>query len=41
MRVRIKFTPVPIPLSPGQPVPELAWSGVGYNAYCYGMPMLK
>ncbi|HWY74537.1 MAG TPA: DUF2961 domain-containing protein, partial [Verrucomicrobiae bacterium] len=36
--VRIKFTPVNIPLYPGQPLPELAWSEIRYDAYCFVMP---
>jgi hypothetical protein len=38
IRVRVKFTPVVIPLFPGYPVPELAWSEIRYDAYCYTMP---
>jgi hypothetical protein len=38
IRVRIKFTPVPIPLLPGQPLPELAWTELRYDAYCFVMP---
>src|SRR5213076_1180746 len=30
IRVRVKFTPVKIPLFPGQPLPELAWSEIRY-----------
>jgi hypothetical protein len=41
IRVRIKFTPMNIPLFPGQPVPELAWSEIRYDAYCFAMPRLK
>jgi hypothetical protein len=33
VRVRIVFTPVKIPLLPGQPLPELAWSEIRYSAY--------
>jgi len=40
IRLRIQFTPVPIPLFPGQPLPELAWSELRYDAYCYVMPRL-
>jgi hypothetical protein len=36
--VRVKFTPVRIPLYPGQPLPELAWSEIRYDAYCFVMP---
>src|SRR5206468_11202876 len=38
IRVRIKFTPVRIPLFPGHPVPDLSWSEIRYDAYCYQMP---
>ena len=36
--VRAKFTPVKIPLFPGRPLDELAWSEIRYDAYCYVMP---
>ena len=39
--VRIKYVPVPCPLFPGQPVPELAWSEIRYDAYCFVMPEVK
>jgi hypothetical protein len=38
IRIRIRFTPVEIPLFPGQPLPELAWSEIRYTAYCYVLP---
>lgn len=38
IRVRIKFTPVETPLFPGHPLPELAWSELRYDAYCWVMP---
>lgn len=38
IRVRIKFTPVAIPLFPGHPLPELAWSEIRYDAYCFVLP---
>jgi hypothetical protein len=38
IRVRIRFTPVSIPLYPGYSVPELAWSEMRYTAYSYVMP---
>jgi hypothetical protein len=41
IRVRVKFTPVPIPLFPGHPMPELAWSEMHYTAYSYVMPNFK
>jgi hypothetical protein len=33
IRVRVRFTPVAIPLFPGHPLPELAWSEIRYDAY--------
>ena len=41
IRVRIKYVPVPCPLFPGQPLPELAWSEIRYDAYCFVMPQVK
>ena len=41
IRVRVKFTPVEIPLFPGHPLPELAWSEIRYSAYCYVMPTFR
>ncbi|HEV2390725.1 MAG TPA: DUF2961 domain-containing protein [Verrucomicrobiae bacterium] len=38
IRVRIQFKPVAIPLFPGQPLPELAWTELRYDAYCFVMP---
>ena len=38
IRVRIRFTPVPKPLFPGHPWPELGWSEIRYTAYCWVMP---
>lgn len=38
IRVRIKFTPVKIPLFPGHALPELAWSEIRYDAYCFVLP---
>ncbi|HLK61519.1 MAG TPA: DUF2961 domain-containing protein [Chthonomonadaceae bacterium] len=38
IRVRIRFTPVSIPLFPGAALPELAWSEMRYTAYCYILP---
>ena len=38
IRLRLKFTPVAIPLFPGHPLPELAWSELRYDAYCYVLP---
>ena len=38
IRVKIKFTPVTTPLFPGHSLPELAWSEIRYDAYCFVMP---
>ena len=38
IRIRIKFTPVNRPLFPGHPIPELAWSEIRYDAYCFVLP---
>jgi hypothetical protein len=38
IRVRVKFTPVHLPLFPGNPEPPLAWSEIRYDAYSYVMP---
>jgi hypothetical protein len=38
VRVRVKFTPVNLPLFPGHPLPEQAWSEIRYAAYCYVAP---
>ena len=38
IRVRVKFTPVAIPLFPGSSLPELALSEMRYDAYCFVMP---
>ncbi len=38
IRVRIQFTPVAIPLFPGYPLPELAWTELRYDAYCFVLP---
>ncbi len=41
IRVRIRFTPVAVPLYPGYPLAELAWSEMRYYAYSYVMPRFK
>jgi hypothetical protein len=41
IRIRIKFVPVKIPLFPGHPLPELAWSEIQYRAYCYRFPAVQ
>ena len=38
IRIRIRFTPVTIPLFPGRPLPRLAWSEMRYSAYSIVMP---
>jgi hypothetical protein len=41
IRVRVKFTPVRIPLFPGYPLPELGWSEMRYTAYSFVMPKFE
>jgi hypothetical protein len=36
--VRIKFTPVKVPLFPEHPLTEEAWSEIRYDAYCFTLP---
>jgi hypothetical protein len=38
IRIRVRFTPVPIPLFPGRSLDELAWSEIRYDAYCFLLP---
>lgn len=38
IRVRVKFTPVEVPLFPGHPMSELAWSEIRYDVYCFIAP---
>ncbi|HWQ93708.1 MAG TPA: hypothetical protein VN673_18745, partial [Clostridia bacterium] len=38
IRVRVRFTPVHRPLFPGHPLPELAWSEIRYDAWCFILP---
>lgn len=38
IRVRVRFTPVSVPLYPDYSVPELAWSEMRYSAYSFVMP---
>ena len=38
IRVRVRFTPVTIPLYPGYPPADLGWSEIAYTAYSYVMP---
>lgn len=41
IQVRIKFTPVTTSLFPGYALPELAWSEIRYDAYCFVLPQWK
>jgi hypothetical protein len=38
IRVRVEFQPVNLPLFPGHPVAEEAWTEFRYRAYCFVMP---
>ena len=38
LHIRIRCTPVKIPLFPGRGLPELAWSEMRYGAYSFVMP---
>jgi len=38
VRIRIRFTPVLIPLFPGAELPKTAWSEIRYGAYCFVIP---
>ena len=38
IRVRVRFTPVAVPLFPGAALAPLAWSEMRYTCYCYLMP---
>lgn len=40
IRVRVKFTPVSIPLFPGRAVDEVAWSEIRYDVYSFVVPEL-
>jgi hypothetical protein len=35
IRVRVQFNPMNVPLFPGRPLDEQAWSEMRYDAYCY------
>ena len=41
IRVRIRFTPVSIPLFPGAPIRRHAWSEIRYSAYCIVLPAFR
>ncbi|MBI4622099.1 MAG: hypothetical protein HY736_02620 [Verrucomicrobia bacterium] len=36
--LRVTFTPMNIPLFPGRPLDEQAWSEIRYDAYCWVLP---
>jgi hypothetical protein len=38
IRIRVKFAPRPVPLFPGYPLGEMAWTEIRYDAYSYVMP---
>jgi hypothetical protein len=38
IRIKVRFTPITIPLFPGFLLPTLAWSEIRYDAYCFVMP---
>jgi hypothetical protein len=38
IRIRLRFSPVKIPLFPGEPLPPLAWSEINYAAYVFKLP---
>ncbi len=38
IRVRVRFAPNNIPLFPGRPLDEQAWSEIRYDAYCFVSP---
>jgi hypothetical protein len=41
LRVKVEFTPLNIPLFPGHPLGDQAWSEYRYTAYCYVMPVVE
>ncbi len=38
IRIRCEFVPVDLPLYPGRPIPQQAWTEFHYWAYCFVMP---
>jgi len=38
IRVRVKYVPSNIPLFPGRPLDEQAWTEIRYDAYCFVLP---
>jgi hypothetical protein len=38
IRVKVQFNPVKIPFYPGASLPDLAWSEIRYDAYCWVLP---
>jgi hypothetical protein len=41
IRLKVRFTPVNIPLFPGAPPQKTAWSEIAYSAYCFVMPAFQ
>ena len=41
IKVKIEFVPRNIPLFPGHPLADQAWSEYRYTAYCYLMPTVE
>ena len=41
IRIRVTFSRVNIPLFPGRPLDEQAWSEIRYDAYCFVLPKWK
>jgi hypothetical protein len=41
IRIRVRFTPVGIPLFPGSALPPQAWSEIRYSAYSYVSPVFR
>src|SRR5690606_17645682 len=41
IRIKLEFVPKGIPLFPGHPLPEQAWSEYRYWAYSYVMPRVN
>ncbi len=40
IRIRCEFVPVDLPLYPGQPIPQQAWTEFRYWAYCFVIPQV-
>jgi len=41
VRVKVEFTPRNIPLFPGRPLADQAWSEYQYKVYCCVMPQVE